>query len=490
MIKFAVDFEINCIMTPKITLSGIVLAMICLCTSCLSSDDEVVTYDDTAVTTFRLGNVRCYRTVKTAAGEDSTYSYTYSASTTPIYIDQVRRRIFNEDSLAVGTDLSRILTTITTKNNGVALFKNIADDNWTLYSSADSIDYSQRRTLRIVSSDGQHEASYTVDIVCHKEYADSFSWSRMPNDAAIATMTRMKAAQAGQWMYLMGADDAGSVSLLRSEDGSGWTACSGMPQVTDMETASMTAIGGTLMIYTDGTIYSTEDGETWTGVTPAEPLKALLGGCGSEIYAIGSDGRIMVSADNGAQWAPDDMESTEYVDNTQYLPATDITLLAEAAKTNAEITRVTMVGNCADDGYGYAVVWNKVVDASAPQPWTFTPQPWNNYYYTMPRMKGLTAIEYADGILAMGGTAPDGSGTAYSKMYYSPDHGVTWHTQTSMNLPQDIQGAQTAVLVNDGKGSFLVIAANPNAANADGRCVIWKGRQNKALWQDTGKYFE
>ena len=108
------------------------LAVVCLCTSCLSNDDETVTYEDTAVTTFTLGTVRCYRTVKTAAGNDSTYSYTYSASTVPMYIDQINKRIYNEDSLVVGTDVSRVLTTIYTKNNGVAMFKNIADDNWTL----------------------------------------------------------------------------------------------------------------------------------------------------------------------------------------------------------------------------------------------------------------------------------------------------------------------------------------------------------------------
>lgn len=467
--------------------------MICLCASCLSNDNENITYDDTAVTTFTLGSVKCYRTVKASDGNDSTYSYTYSAATTPIHIDQVNKHIFNEDSLAVGTDLSHIITTIVTKNSGVALFKNIDDDNWTLYSSTDSVDYSQQRILRVVSNDGLHETSYTVDIVCHQEYADSFSWSRMPNDDIIATFTKMKAVQAGEWIYVMGIDAAGALSLIRSADGSAWTACY-MPPVTDMALTSVTAVDGVLKTYDNGTIYSTEDGDTWTTTATNEPLKALLGGCKNEMYALGTNGNILVSTDNGAQWAPDAMESTDYVDNTAYLPASDITILSGETKTNSEITRVTMVGNKAytddNDSYPNAVVWNKVVDTEVPQTWTYTSIAWNNHYYTLPRMQGLTAIQYADGILAIGGTAVNNSATAYSKLYFSPDYGATWHTQTGMDLPQNIEDAQTAVLVPDGKGAFLIIAANPDADNDADKCVIWKGRQNKALWQNPQQYFE
>ena len=35
------------------------IAMVCLLASCLSNDDETVTYNDTAVTSFTLGSIRC-----------------------------------------------------------------------------------------------------------------------------------------------------------------------------------------------------------------------------------------------------------------------------------------------------------------------------------------------------------------------------------------------------------------------------------------------
>ncbi len=473
---------------------AITLAVVCLCTSCISNDDETVTYEDTAVTTFTLGTVRCYRTVKTAAGNDSIYSYTYSASTVPMYIDQINKRIYNEDSLVVGTDVSRVLTTIYTKNNGVALFKNIADDNWTLYSSADSIDYSEQRTLRVVSSDGEHVADYTVDIAVHKEYADSFTWSRMPYDATIASMKKMKAVQAGNTMYLMGSDASGAVKLLSSQDGEAWGEVT-MPSEADLATATVTAHDDTLKVYDGSKIYTTSDGITWKTVVPAVALQTLLGGIKDEMYALGTDGKIMVSKDYGTTWVQDDMEDATYIDNSQYLPATDISMIAAVTKMNSDVARVTMIGNKARSGaddatFKTAVVWNKVVDKEAPQAWTYTNVAWNNYTYTLPRMENLVAVPYADGILAIGGQPINNSAAPYTTMYYSPDCGATWHTQTSMNVPAAFTAAENATMVADGKGHFYIIGVNPNATEEADKCLIWRGKQNKVTWKTPGKYYE
>lgn len=466
------------------------LAVICLFSSCLKNDNEVVTYDDTAVTSFTLGTVRCYRTVKASDGSDSTYSYTYSASSTPIYIDQVNKRIYNEDSLSVGSDLSRVLVTINTKNNGIARFKSVDSDEWQYYSTADSVDLSQVRTLRVTSSDGLHNADYTVNIVAHKEYADSFSWYRMPSQAEIGTLVKMQAAQTDGGIFLLGAD-GNSMRLLNTADGETWTECA-LPAVSDpvaagFGDATVTAINGKLYMYSGGVIYSTADGRQWDSVTPDVMLASFAGGCDGEWYGIGVDDKIYVSRDNGHTWQQDAMESSQYVDNTPYLPASDITLLSSVSRTNSDIQRVTMIGNKAytgvDDDFATAVVWNKVVDAVMPQTWTYTNVAKSNKTYVLPRMRGLSAIMYADGILATGGTPLSGTGKAYSAIYYSPDYGVTWHVQKGMSMPAGVAGAACATMVADGKGYFYVIASNPAAEDAAERCVIWKGKKNSVLWE-------
>lgn len=461
-------------------------AVICLFTSCLKNDNEVVTYDDIAVTSFRLGSVRCYRTVKAYDGSDSTYSYTYSASSTPIYIDQVNKRIYNEDSLAVGSDLSRVLVTLGTKNNGIARFKSLDSDEWQYYSTADSIDLSQVRTLRVTSSDGLHNVDYEVKIVAHKEYADSFSWYRMPAQAEIGTFVKMKSAQTDGGVFVLGTDASGVTKLLNTVDGTAWTDCD-LPAATDWSAASVAAIDGRLFLYAGGVIYSTADGQQWDTVTPGITLNSLVGGCEGEWYAVGVDGRIYVSRDKGLTWAQDAMESSLYVDNTPYLPASDITLLSAVSRMNSDIQRVTMIGNKPytgeDDAFATAVVWNKVVDATAPQAWTYTNVSKENKTYVLPRMQGLSAIIYADGILATGGAPLYGTQEAYSTIYYSPDYGATWHVENGMSMPEGVAGATCAVMAADGKGFFYVIASRPDAADAEGRCVIWKGKKNSVLWQ-------
>lgn len=492
MINFAGDFEIICFMTLKKNLPLIVAAVVALCSSCLSNDNEIVTYEDAAVTSFRLGSVRCYRTVKAKSGEDSTYSFSYSATSTPVYIDQIGRRIYNADSLVVGTDLSRVLVTIGTKSNSVVRLKSLTGEGWELYSTSDSIDLSQPRVMRVTSSDGQYNCDYTVDIVAHREYADSFSWSRMPDDAAVATFVNMRSAQAGGALYLLGQTADGTVTLLSSADGGGtWTACAA--PVADMTGATMAGVDGKLLVLVSGDIYATEDGELWEpAVTPDVALRTVIGGSRSELYAIGAEGRIMVSRDMGLTWIADDMESMEYVDNTPLLPATDVSVIVTPTRTNSDVSRVTVVANKeytgADDKHTTAVVWNKVVDAMEPQAWTYTNVAWDNYEYTLPRMEGLSAVAYADGIMAIGGTPVNNGAAPYSRMYYSPDLGATWHTQQSMNVPVGFERMKAATIVTDGNGYIYLIGSNPQASRD--RCMIWRGKQNKVMWQNPQKYFE
>ena len=115
---------------------------------------------------------------------------------------------------------------------------------------------------------------------------------------------------------------------------------------------------------------------------------------------------------------------------------------------------------------------------------------WNNYTYTLPRMENLVAVPYADGILAIGGQPINNSAAPYTTMYYSPDCGATWHTQTSMNVPAAFTAAENATMVTDGKGHFYIIGVNPNATEEADKCLIWRGKQNKVTWKTPGKYYE
>ena len=105
----------------KIRIVPIVIAVASLLfASCLkSSDEERVSYSDTAIASFSLGTLNQYFTVKAKDGvTDSTYKKTYAGSNYKFYIDHQACRIYNVDSLPKGTDVAHVICNLSTKNGG------------------------------------------------------------------------------------------------------------------------------------------------------------------------------------------------------------------------------------------------------------------------------------------------------------------------------------------------------------------------------------
>ena len=487
-------------MTSKINLFAMLIAAQCMLFSCISNDTEIVTYDDVAITSFTLGTVKCYRTVKASDGSDSTYYYTYSAANFPMHIDQRNNLIFNVDSLTAGTSVSRVLVSLGTRNSGIVTIKNIDDDEYTYYSSSDSVDLSQPRILRVTSNDGQHSKQYTVKVAVHNEYADSFTWNTVQTNIAaeLAAMQKMKAIYSESVLFLLGYNGT-DTKLLKSSDGAEWDVCT----LTGIEgelsqNATIGEHDGMLYLLDNDVLYTSADGDTWTQVTAGAGLKSILGGFKSvddfgddvvnELYAMSESNAFMVSHDKGATWAPDNMESSLYYDNSDYLPSTDVTLVSTLTNTDDETGSVTVIANKSlteGDTFTDAVVWNKIADKDDSQGWFYTNTAWENHYYVLPRMNGLSATGYADGIVAIGGDPINNEAQAYSEMYYSPDHGATWHKVNGMHMPEGFTATKVAVVVADDNGYIYLIS---NGDSNEGQ--VWRGRKNSATWNTNKKYFD
>ena len=490
-------------MTSKVFFCGAAMALAGMLASCIgsSSSSTYTTYDDVAITSFTLGKVKCVRTVTKSDGTDSTYTYTYSGSLFPVHIDQFRSLLYNEDSLSVGSDLSRVLVTIGTHNGGAVWFKNIDDDGYTYYSSTDSVDLSQERILRVYSTDGEHSRDYRVNLAVHKEYADSFTWDKQAVSIAarLASFKKMTPKALDGVIYLLASDDANTV-MLRSADGKEWGDCQ-MSGVASLDAdASLAVCDGSLWLLSGGILYTSGDGDAWTLVAENAELAQILGGCAyrndedelivNELYALSKEGKIMRSVDDGATWAEDDMGDNNYYDNTSKLPTADVNFVVAESKLYSGVGSATIVGNieytgAEDDALATAVVWNKTVDAESPQGWFFTNTAWNNRKYILPRMEKLAATYYADGIVAIGGNPINNSAVAFSQLYYSPDHGATWHKQEGMGLPKGFAAKNVATVVGDGNGFIYIIT------DGDGNeGQVWKGRKNSETWTDYPKLYQ
>lgn len=162
---------------------GLLLMTVAMMMSCLnSSDSDSTSYTDAAISSFSIGNLQ--RTIHTTSstGADSTYTTTVSGALYDFEIDQLGCRIFNPDSLPMGTDVSRVLVTMSAYNNGTILIKDVASDTLRFYNSTDSLDFTKPRIITALSNDGQGTRNYTVNINVYQEDPNAFVWKLMSNN--------------------------------------------------------------------------------------------------------------------------------------------------------------------------------------------------------------------------------------------------------------------------------------------------------------------
>ena len=182
----------------------VMLAATLLTTSCLGSDDDdVTTYDDVAIMSFTLGTLNRYLTTTSSTGADSTYKTTYAGSSYKMNIDHLGGRIFNSDSLLNGTDNRHVLCTITTSNSALVTVKSMTSDSLRVFSSSDSIDFSQARVFRVHSTDGAYTRDYIVSLAVRQMEQGTLLWK---------PMQELPTTKWTDWQFAYNADSTGIVA--------------------------------------------------------------------------------------------------------------------------------------------------------------------------------------------------------------------------------------------------------------------------------------
>ena len=121
-------------MSNKHSVATIILAAMTLLSSCIKDEEVTVNYyNDVAVTTFSLGNIKhtVYTKKKTDPTQDSSYVETISYSRYPFHIDNANSRIYNTDSLLSNTEIAKSLAKISVKNAGYMAWKDLEGDTYT-----------------------------------------------------------------------------------------------------------------------------------------------------------------------------------------------------------------------------------------------------------------------------------------------------------------------------------------------------------------------
>lgn len=210
---------------------GLLVAALSLI-SCLNSSDDSTTYSsDMAIKTFTLGTLNRYLHTTTSDGRDSIYKSTYTASSYKLNIDQLNHKIYSADSLLPNTDVSRVVCSVTTSNNGVVYVKSMTSDTLTYFiSGSDSIDFTQPRIFRVFANDGSGSRDYTVSLAVRTMEKGTFIWTEadgadFPQDP-------------NAWMQVIGKDGLTYIGSTRFESYA--------------------------LLYPDELFKSVDDAQTWT----------------------------------------------------------------------------------------------------------------------------------------------------------------------------------------------------------------------------------
>ncbi len=452
--------------------------MVFLFSSCLGNSGELVTYNDTAITSFSISTLRQLVHTKASTGVDSTYLTDFGASSYKFYIDPLRKEIYNPDSLPVGVNAKKVVCSLTAKNGGSIALMNIKGDSINLFNASDSIDFSVPRTFVVYSEAGADSAHYTIRVNVHKEVGTDFKWSKMTvSNASLAALTSMKAFTMNGNIFVFGNKDLQAkiykASLMSGAD---WQEVTPNVQMTTGFYQNVIAKSGALYAYQDGALLKSTDARTWTKVADAS-LQRLLGASDAKIYAMDVNGSIVVSTDNGVSWTAEELDS-----DASLLPQSDINFTVQPLVTNAGTNRLLLIGSTGS----VMSIWGKVEENDAyaqNQPWLYyTPSSTNKY--PLPNLTNLQVAKYGDGLAAIGGAGKGASSSvpAFDQIYYSFDGGLTWKENGTMEYPSGFNSSQTSFAMTVDTDNYLWIVCG-------GTGQVWKGRLNKLGWTTVEKVF-
>ena len=463
---------------------SILFTTLMIFSSCLKSDDSEVTYyDDSGITSFTLGTLNRTMHTLSSAGVDSVYQTTIDGSGYQFYIDQDKREIYNPDSLPYGTDVKHVVCTVVAKNSGVVGIKSLTSDSLFTYSSTDSLDFCSPRQMVAYANSGRAYRYYTVHVNVHQEEADVFNWWDMGKQEAFSFLNGMKAVTCGSKLFTFGQKDGQLVGYVTDNtDGRSWSQLTLPEPLSQSVNAYQNILSkdGVLYILQDQQLLRSVDGSNWEAVSTTN-LSRLVAAGTKKLYGISTSGALMASADQGATWVEEKMDTS-----SEWLPEGNISYACVPLRTNEDIERLVIAGNRSVDAYPndrYAVVWGKVEDLSGDAEnngWMFYTQSDNSY--CLPRLSNVTICSYGDALLAFGGNGIGAcTESAFSKIYVSLDGGITWKGGSTYPIPEGLAGNNQPFASVVDTNNCLWIISN------DGQ--VWRGRLNRLGWTNMQKKY-
>lgn len=423
--------------------------------SCGDDNKSSELSSDCAINAIVLGNLsRIYHTYLDN-GKDTSYSITVPGAAYPLHIDQINRRIFNSDSLPVGTAVNKVYFT-TFSADGIVSYR-LESGKDTLYSTKDTLDFTSPRIFTIFASDGSGSRSYTIDIKIHNADPDAYSWvAASPADNDVAKLESMRMIAKDGQLYLWGSKNGTNVVMTR-KTGEGvalWTK-KDISGTDGLQTKSINLFNGKFVAISESGLVESENGADWTETATSLVPDRILA-ADEELY-------ITVS---GKIYSSNDLKSwkEEKADNsTAFLPTENIYSAVLPAVNNPNIENIVCVGYLD----GKTETWKKEMNKVYPEDnaWSYYPTT-EETPRTLPYLKGFNMMKY-DGKLFCAGINGD-----TVNVYTSTDGARAWKKVKVPTMVPAQTGKPTEIFMTPDDDNHIWLVCS-------GTGTLWKGYLNR-----------
>ena len=434
-----------------------------LMTSCIDDPEGTELSSAVALTSFSIGDLRTTHVVEKENGKDSTYVTIMSGKTVRFTIDQANRQVYNADSIAFGTDVSRVIVTA-----GADGYVHYLKENGEKGSVEDTISFVKPVTFCVTSYDEKFTREYLVRINVHQVDPKKTAWKQLGGASyPKGLFVSQKAFVKGDSLIVLGKDAEGScysTSTLLA-DGIAWSTpakCGGI--VGDPDCASALLVDGVFYLTANGALFASADAVTWTAVNNAQPIATLLAvEEDTTAVAWGVVADTLASSTDMQVWTLGKQRPARAI-------KASVASFSLPLRTNNDIYRTLFVGTPTSETDTCAVVWSKLTtDAS----WMEV-EPKGDNIYGCPNLENLAVIQYAGNMYAFGGKSlglRKERLEAFSACYESRDNGVTWKERNGVfSLPAAFKGRDESFAVaTDGEYVWVMWSTSGE---------VWRGRWN------------
>lgn len=435
-----------------VVMSALVLTFLA---SCGDDNKSSELSSDCAINAIVLGNLsRIYHTYLDN-GKDTSYSITVPGAAYPLHIDQINRRIFNSDSLPVGTAVNKVYFT-TFSADGIVSYR-LESGKDTLYSTKDTLDFTSPRIFTIFASDGSGSRSYTIDIKIHNADPDAYSWvAASPADNDVAKLESMRMIAKDGQLYLWGSKNGTNVVMTR-KTGEGvalWTK-KDISGTDGLQTKSINLFNGKFVAISESGLVESENGADWTETATSLVPDRILA-ADEELY-ITVSGKIYSSSDLKS-WKEEKADNS-----TAFLPTENIYSAVLPAVNNPNIENIVCVGYLD----GKTETWKKEMNKVYPEDnaWSYYPTT-EETPRTLPYLKGFNMMKY-DGKLFCAGINGD-----TVNVYTSADGARAWIKVKVPTMVPAQTGKPTEIFMTPDDDNHIWLVCS-------GTGMLWKGYLNR-----------